>query len=235
METGTPTAAPKHKLRWYQYSLRTLLIVVTLFAFACSWLAVKIKQASRQKEAVDALLKLGGSVQYDYEVDPKGFPISHYYEVDSKGFPISDAKQPGPAWMRKVLGDDFFRTVSEIDLYNSKITDADLVHLKTLDQIYGLTLLETPITDSGLVHLKGLSRLKRLSLWVTQISDAGLKQLEGLPLEALILSETKVTDAGLQNLKGLKELQELYLEKTKVTDKGVADLQKVLPKCRIIR
>jgi hypothetical protein len=30
----------KRKLRWYQYSLRTLLIVVTLFAVACSWSAV---------------------------------------------------------------------------------------------------------------------------------------------------------------------------------------------------
>lgn len=28
---------PEHKLRWYQYSLGTLLVLVTLFAIACSW------------------------------------------------------------------------------------------------------------------------------------------------------------------------------------------------------
>jgi hypothetical protein len=33
-------ANPKPKRRWYQYSLRTLLICVTLFAVACSWFAI---------------------------------------------------------------------------------------------------------------------------------------------------------------------------------------------------
>jgi hypothetical protein len=38
----------KRKLRWNQFSLRSLLIFVTVFAFACSWLSVKRQQAKRQ-------------------------------------------------------------------------------------------------------------------------------------------------------------------------------------------
>jgi hypothetical protein len=32
---------PSQELRWYQLSLRSLIIVVTLFAVLCSWFAVK--------------------------------------------------------------------------------------------------------------------------------------------------------------------------------------------------
>jgi hypothetical protein len=44
--------APKPKLRWFQYRLRTLLVVVTLFAIPCSWLAVKRQQAKRRLESL---------------------------------------------------------------------------------------------------------------------------------------------------------------------------------------
>jgi hypothetical protein len=52
----------KPKLRWFQFSLRTLLVFVTLCAIPCSWLAVKMQQAKRQREAVVAIEKLGGFV-----------------------------------------------------------------------------------------------------------------------------------------------------------------------------
>ena len=35
---------PTPKLRWFQFRLRTLLVVVTLCAVACSWVAVKMWQ-----------------------------------------------------------------------------------------------------------------------------------------------------------------------------------------------
>ena len=43
-----------------------------------------------------------------------------------------------------------------------------------------------------------------------------------------------MTDAGLGHLKDLVYLKELSLIETKVTDKGVADLQKALPRARIV-
>ena len=58
---------PKPKLRWFQFTLRTLLVFVTLFAIACSWLGVKMQSARRQQETVAAILKDGGFVLYDYQ------------------------------------------------------------------------------------------------------------------------------------------------------------------------
>jgi hypothetical protein len=50
--TNNQLTSPKPTCRWFQYSLRTLMIIVTLFAIACSWFAVKMQQARRQREAV---------------------------------------------------------------------------------------------------------------------------------------------------------------------------------------
>ena len=38
------TAKPKH--RWFQYSLRSMFVVMTLFAIACSWYAYEMSEAA---------------------------------------------------------------------------------------------------------------------------------------------------------------------------------------------
>ena len=64
-------------------------------------------------------------------------------------------------------------------MFNSRITDAGLVHLE------GLPGLQTPkisrcrqITDAGLVHLKGLANLQGLTLGGTQVTVAGVAELQ---------------------------------------------------------
>lgn len=44
-----------------------------------------------------------------------------------------------------------------------------------------------------------------------------------------------MTDAGLKELAPLTNLTALYLIDTKATDEGVKELQKALPKCKIIK
>ena len=67
METDCPPTVEKKrpKLRWYQYSLRSLLLFVTACAVACSWLAVTIQGQRRQHEAAEAIEKAGGTVKSD--------------------------------------------------------------------------------------------------------------------------------------------------------------------------
>ncbi len=65
-----------------------------------------------------------------------------------------------------------------LNLNNTKITDAGLVHLKGLTNLKVLWLEDTKITDAGLVHLKGLTNLKRLYLWNTKVTDAGVQELK---------------------------------------------------------
>jgi hypothetical protein len=243
-ETVPAAGRAKHKLRWYQYSLRTLLLVMTLACVGMSWVAVKMKQARDQHAAVEAIKKLGGVVFYDYEADRND----------------PSPQPPGPTWLRRALGDDAFVNVTVVYLVNSGVNDAELEHLKGLPQLGVLSLYGTKVGDAGLENLKGLSHLREMSLCGTKVGDAGLEHLRGLAqLQTLFLEGTKISDAGLQYLEGLTQLQVLNLSHTKVsdagiehlkrltklkgldlrdtnvTDAGAQDLQEALPKVEIVR
>jgi hypothetical protein len=230
-------AKPNIKRHWFRFSLRALLLLVTIASVGFGWFAYKLRQAQRQKEAVEAIDKLGWFVKYDYEVDPKG------------GL-LASPTPPGPIWLRELLGVDFFASVAVVQNNGESFTDAQLVHLqgipglkslymldtKTTDagllHLHGLTQLEdlvlgrAQITDTGLVHLQGLTKLKTLNLDRTQITDAGLSHLQGLTkLQLLCLESTHITDTGLKNLRGLTELESLWLSNTQITDAGLLHLQ----------
>ena len=190
-----PTVAPKMKLRWYQYSLRSLMLLMLLSCLAMSWVATKIKQGQQQKAAVEEIEKLGGQVTYDYEQDSAG----------------ATSEPPGPAWLRKLLGDDTFRNVTMVDFnFNAAsqqpaVGDAGLENLKALTKLRSLNLCLTKVSDAGLVNVAGLTRLQQLNLSCTKISDAGLVNVAGLTrLQELNLSCTKISDAGLQHLRRIE-------------------------------
>ena len=129
-------------------------------------------------------------------------------------------------WGGPLVGVSFFGRPAEV-------TDADLIHLKGLTNLYALYLTHTEVTDTGLEHLKGMTSLGNLGLSETQVTDAGLERLKGLTnFYALHLTDTEVTDAGLEHLKGLTKLERLDLSGTQVTDAGVNELKKALPRLR---
>ena len=55
METE-PTKAepPKRKRRWFQFSLRTLLVFTAVVAVTCGWLGTKIVRKKIEQSTVDA-------------------------------------------------------------------------------------------------------------------------------------------------------------------------------------
>lgn len=140
------------------------------------------------------------------------------------------------AWLNRtstLVNDDSLRHVRSlrglINLSlsnNAQITDAGLVHLRSLTAIRHLALSRTKITDRGLTLLGGLHELRLLHLSHTLVTDAGLKHIEPLTeLQALYLTGTRVTNAGLRHLRSLGSLRMLSLSNTLVTDSGLAHLQ----------
>jgi len=93
------------------------------------------------------------------------------------------------------------------------LTDADLVHLKSIGNLRYLTFAkESQITDAGLLHLVELTELYSLSLNGTQVTDDGLRYLIRLAkLQILSLSNTGISDAGLLHLQGMSRLGRLDL------------------------
>jgi len=226
--------------RRFQFSLRTLLLAVLVVSLPCSWFAVRMERAKRQREAVDAIEKAWCDITYDDRLS-------------------NSAEPPVPQWARSLLGDDFFFDVVQVrciggnfsddeaghlealtnvtflELGGTQITDAGLEHLEGLASLDHLTLYSTSVTDTGLEHLEGLASLVTLHLARTRVTETGLEHLEGLTnLTDLNISYTPVTDAGLEHLKGLAKLEKLNLTDTQVTPEGVKNIQRALPECDIV-
>jgi hypothetical protein len=204
--------------RWrFQFCIRSLFVLTVAVALPCSWFAVKLQHAKRQREAVGEIETIGrGVAYYDWQVDAD--------------FNVLGSQPPGPKWLRSLLGDDFFQTVNlfrfDLMYFGGKATDAEVEHLVVLSQLRFLDLSRTQVTDAGVKHLRGLSELKLLNLEDTKVTDAGLGHLRDLSkLRELYLSGTPVTDAGLEHLKGLSQLQTLCLGGTQVTDAGTEHLK----------
>ena len=58
--------------RRFQFSILSLLVLTVVVAIPCSWLATEMKQARKQREAVEEIKKAGGRVAYDYQYDRSG-------------------------------------------------------------------------------------------------------------------------------------------------------------------
>jgi hypothetical protein len=115
-------------------------------------------------------------------------------------------------------------------------TDADMLPVRDCWATQRLIVSGPGVTDAGLVNLIPLRELWSLSLAGTRVTDAGLVHLQGMrKLGYLDLSRTAVGDRGLAHLQGLRDLGVVDLTGTAVTVEGVKELQKVLPKVRVVR
>ena len=166
--------------RRFQFSLRSLMLLVVVVAIPCSWLSVELKAAREQNAAVEAIQKAGGWVECNEGYDPNGLvPVAL---LDGwQGF--------------------YFMNVTDVYFDEAKVGDSELEHLKGLPQLRFLALNGTSVSDAGLKHLKGFTQLESLFLEGTNVSDAGLEHLKGLTqLKTLDLSRTKVSDEGVRML-----------------------------------
>ena len=184
----------KPKRRWFQYSLRTLLVIMVIVACVLSW---KMNQLHKRRSAVEAIKALGGHVSYNYQFDANNSPI--------------EGNSPGPDWLCRLAGDDFFASVVGVSLSRRDI--ADVTPLADLPNLKWVGLSTTSVSD--LTPLAELADLRKLDLLTTQVSD--LSPLSKLTnLEGLILDNTAVRDVS--PLAEMSKLQWLRLLNTQVTD-----------------
>ena len=200
------THTPKH--RWYQFRLRTLLLVMTVLCVAFAWIGWRMQRARVNRawvaevdKAVAAIEEFGGHVYPKiWNMRPQTWLEKQFDDPGSRDDPVRAWKES-----RVTFG------------ASASITDAGLEHLSGLKH-----------------HLSGLNGLKHLDLGYTNITDAGLIHLKGLKgLYILNLAGTKVTDAGLDHLTGLNNLIWVDLGVTNVTSEGARKLQRALPNCKI--
>ena len=147
--TGAPSMNLAPKRRWYQFSLRTLLVVVAAIAAALGYFSERVRT---QRAAVAAIREAGGSVTYDWEYRD---PQSAEEWLDSL-----DREPPIPKWVTEYLGDDVFYSLAAVSFPG------------------GWRYTAHECTDDTLKHLHGLPHLKRVTLKMTRVSDEGVKKLQ---------------------------------------------------------
>ena len=203
------------KRRWRpRFSLKLVLIVVTLVSVLMGSFALQWRQARRQQRAAAAFHKAGAVLIYAYDIDD---PSTHIMNVD-----IRPTAQSLP---ERLLGTDFFADILTVEAYQSRVDDSTLAQLKHLPKLEFLDLSATSVTDKGLLHVRETPELRYLGLDETAVTDKTLETLAGLPyLTILSLSETKVTDRGLEHLGALHSLTIVRLPRT-VDGRGLSHLR----------
>ena len=113
----------------------------------------------------------------------------------------------------------------------SAIGDKEMELLRPLAaNITDLDLSDTKVTDAGMAIVGTCIRLTKLNLSGTAVTDAGIASLKTTPnLDWLSAHSTAVSSSSLAILKNLRKLKNVYLWKTRVDSSSAAELQKAIP------
>jgi hypothetical protein len=152
---------------WFQFSIRSLLVLVVVVAILCSWLTVERQDATKQWAAAAAIVKFGGSVLYEYQT------VLYEDSVHKSGSPIL-GEPSSPSWLRNRLGQDFFHDVTTLFVHS----DDGLERPKGLPQLQKAYLVGSQITDKGVRNLEACVRLQKVYLDHTQVTEEGVKRLQ---------------------------------------------------------
>lgn len=224
---------PPKRSAWWRFSLRSLLVLVTLLAIGLGWFVYWRDAKGREAAAGDWVLHHGGGIA----------------EFDSR-----EATNP-PWWVRclaETLPDRCLRTVTYVDFLKDP-TDADLAVLRDLPNLKQLNLnnaarvtparlaplakmrnlevlylMKTPVGDEGLAHVRNLHSLKELWIEETGITDASMPWIaSNRKLTHLDVDGAKITDKSAPLLAKLRSLEVLALRDTQITSRGLADIARL--------
>ena len=206
-------AATKQRRR--RLTLRAMLIAMLGFALLFAWFGTYYRQSLRQSNAVDRLIGQNAFVLYS----PQQSALVSLLP--------GDPHSPSPSLVG-VLGDDFFRSVTNVSTGRSTAVPRDkqevLLGLEPLQDLERLRLTNLQLTTDDLRVLQDLRQLQSLDVSRTRLDSGGMPWMRKLPLRWLDVSHTCFGDRALATVSNCQQLQELRLERTCVTDEGLKHL-----------
>lgn len=190
-----------------RFTLRVMMILVMVLG---GWLGWITHRARVQRQAVAAIVRAGGYVAYDYDWMNPG------------------AKPRGPAWLRGLIGRDYFDTVWGVGADTPAADDAVVAQIGRFSQVRWLGLQGSTVTDAGLAGLSEMHALRTLHMRAPNVDGSGFRHLSGLrDLKNLHFQQTPITDENLAYLVPLTGIENLSLTNTRVGDAGMTHVAKM--------
>ena len=162
--SNTAQESQKHRrFRPFRFTLRTLFV---LMAIASIWIGLKVNAVRRQQAVVAELSKMQIMVHYDHQHD--ALPPQQLALRGSAFGPMAFPNQPtttpnAPRWIRGLIGDDYFQTVTAVTLLTNELPDikAALLYLKQLPQLKEIFLSSPSCGNAIPTYTKAKQFLER--------------------------------------------------------------------------
>src|ERR1700730_11984175 len=148
------------------------------------------------------------------------------------GLPKAGREPWAPRWLRRLVGDEYFREVAWVRLSDDdttgKPTNLDVLpYLGHFPRLKYLSLNKIQTTEQNLKCFRDLTNLETLHLLgAHELTDTGAVPLRELKnLRSLYISYSKMTDSGLFVLSNLQKLEDLTLDENDFTDRGMESIK----------
>lgn len=190
--------------RRFRFSVRTLVILVTLASFL---FGLYVLPAYRAQAAVEALERAGCQIRWSYQM--KNGQVD---DTARSSIRADLLELVGPAYFHRIVG----LSCPSIDILHRKTVQEALgLHVSNLRQLTSIDFASGVANDHVLAAVGKLGHLQELSIAGPEISDRGLAPLARLSrLETLMIHAPKVTDQGVAHFKSLARLRTLDLNTT---------------------
>jgi Leucine-rich repeat (LRR) protein len=201
-------------MRW---TIRTLLIAVTLLALLLAWIGRTVRAVQHRASLANALEN--GS--------PEELPVSW------SGWDSIRRSDFTPDWPAIFLGDWSSVELTDVDVsYRQTVNDELLQQISVFQKLDEVSVHGQAVTDRSFAAIRGMPDLKTVNIEACDITDTAMEHLATLPnLEDLTLRGVGVTDKGLAHLWKLPKLTSLTIEFTQITPEAIKTFQDSRPDC----
>jgi hypothetical protein len=235
---ASDTTTKQGSLRRRRRTLGLVALAASALLIAGAGVGLLTRRAARVREAVRAIEAAGGVVTWDYEyaslfaVELPAEEREKVWRAFLYGGPTEDLDRDGRAWLRRLLGPEWFHDVAALNFLPAEgspgsgpaLSEIFAVHLPAFPRLKRL-LIREEATDRTLEAAGRLRELENLIVRGVSMTDEGLRHLGRLSrLQSLYVQSSLITDAGVRHLVVLDKLETLTLRGTQVTDRGTTAL-----------
>jgi hypothetical protein len=225
-----PTAAvPPQRRGRFQYSLRTLMLVVTVVAIFMGWVAKKRRESALQEAAFDAIVAAGGFIA---GVDFVPFDTLADVECPIERF---------PNWWERLLGHRRFvvgtfagssreslpylrnfPAIKRLSIKSPGLSEDDLNQIECLQELCLLTIDSPSVAHAGYRKLAAHKKLNDITLEGCTLTDDDLFLFRDHDNMTSFACRGPITDTGIKHIAHWTHLQSLNIDDCKLSGDGIA-------------